>query len=85
MATPESLYAQFSDQYNSRVVNYDCIVLYKIGNRSFFIKIDLVFVFSVFIKQTSFLQQINVKNIHPVYDAGIASFIPWPQDQWPIL
>ena len=48
------------------------------------------FTFSVFFKQTSmnFLQQIDVKNVHPVYCAGIRthdlqsmSHRPYPQDQ----
>ena len=44
--------------------------------------------FRLFKQTLQFLQQTNVKNVHPVYGAGIRtnnlwymSFLPWPQDQ----
>ena len=47
-----------------------------------------IFYFRLFKQTLQFLQQINVKNVHPVHDAGIrthnlwsTSLLPLPQDQ----
>ena len=45
-------------------------------NQSFFLKkgptlASFSFLFSLFKQTLQFLQQINVKNVHPVYSAGI--------------